>query len=297
MSQSLSFNPILTTNAAGSFNIQSAGYIQGVALDDPAIRNTLAGGVLALTETLPMWGGVGIWETTPSTALGSTAGVLGGNVGRATGLTGATALTGFSVFNQAHHMINTPQSPVPLALPGMSVHFHRLGSGARIPVNIDPSLVSLEGNIINQQVSWDFIGQRLQPYVAAAPTAAITSMTWSNAGVGQIAVVSAAPTVFGLGDTLNISGATNAGTGGAAAVNGPFVINTYTDPTHFTLAAPAAAGVFGAIAGAPVVNVGTGALPVKIIDVMIGNSMVVNYAPPGNFASWNRAGSCAVILI
>ena len=130
MSQSLSFNPILTTNAAGSFNIQSAGYIQGVALDDPAIRNTLAGGVLALTETLPMWGGVGIWETTPSTALGSTAGVLGGNVGRATGLTGATALTGFSVFNQAHHMINTPQSPVPLALPGMSVHFHRLGSGA-----------------------------------------------------------------------------------------------------------------------------------------------------------------------
>ncbi|HAL6008877.1 TPA: hypothetical protein H6S95_003618 [Escherichia coli] len=32
----LSLNPMATTNALGSFGVQSDGYIQGVALDDPA---------------------------------------------------------------------------------------------------------------------------------------------------------------------------------------------------------------------------------------------------------------------
>lgn len=34
----LSLNPMATTNALGSFGVQSDGYIQGVALDDPANR-------------------------------------------------------------------------------------------------------------------------------------------------------------------------------------------------------------------------------------------------------------------
>ena len=34
----LSLNPMATTNAAGSFGVQSDGFIQGVALDDPANR-------------------------------------------------------------------------------------------------------------------------------------------------------------------------------------------------------------------------------------------------------------------
>jgi hypothetical protein len=299
MSQTLSFNPVITTNAPGSFNISSTGYIQGTMLDDPAIRNTLAGGVLASSETLPMWGGVGIYELTPTTVLGGTQGVMGGNVGRATTLTAtsATGLTGFSVLNQAHHMITTPQSPVPVSLAGMSVHFARLGSGARVAVAIDPSLVSLEGNIINQQVSWDFTNQRLQPYVASGATESITSMTWSSTNGGQVAVVMASASVYGLGDTINISGATNSGTAGNSAVNGNFVINTWTNSTNFTFLLPGTSTTIGTIGGTMVINVGTGALACKIIDVQIGNCMTVAYNATTGYVSWNRSGSAAIILI
>ena len=58
----ISINPSLTTNAAGSFNVQSLGFIQGLARDDPAVRNELAGGYLDAAETVPMWGGVAIEE-------------------------------------------------------------------------------------------------------------------------------------------------------------------------------------------------------------------------------------------
>ena len=43
----ITINPSLTSNALGSFNIASTGYIQGTALDNPAVRYQLAGGVLA----------------------------------------------------------------------------------------------------------------------------------------------------------------------------------------------------------------------------------------------------------
>lgn len=292
---SITINPGLTTNAAGSFNTQSLGYIQGTAMADPATRNALAGGVLKSTETLPMWGGVGIFEFVPPN--GTSDGSLGGSIGRANALTGATALTGFSVFDQAHAMINSPQSPVPLAAAGMSVNFYRLGSGARIPVQIDPSMVSLEGKIINGPVSWDFNNQVLQPYVASGATESVSSMTWAATNGGQIALVMGAPTVFGLGDVVNISGAVNGGSGGDAMVNGDFVINTFTDTTHFTVLAPATAGEIASITGTIVLNVGTGQLACKVIDVQIGNSMVVNYDPVTGFATWNRSGSTAVILI
>jgi len=57
---------------------------------------------------------------------------LGGNVGRATALTGSKALTGFSAFDQDYAMINTPQSPVPTSASFGQVNFYRLGSNARI---------------------------------------------------------------------------------------------------------------------------------------------------------------------
>ena len=44
----LSLNPMATTNAAGSFGVQSDGFIQGVALDDPANRFNLASGTCLL---------------------------------------------------------------------------------------------------------------------------------------------------------------------------------------------------------------------------------------------------------
>ena len=172
MVANVSFNPMATTNAAGSFNVSSSGYIQGTALNDPSVRNYLAGGQLAASETLPMWGGVGISENLP--ALSAESGynpnhTLGGQVGRATSLTQTAAggLSGFSVFDQNHSAITTPQSPVPLVGSGMTFNFYRLGSGARIVVAADPALVSLDGGPIGQQVSWDFANQLLVPYLGS----------------------------------------------------------------------------------------------------------------------------------
>ena len=42
---------------------------------------------------------------------------------------------------------------------------------------------------------------------------------------------------------------------------------------------------------------GGGILPVRVLEVQVGNSMTVNYDPVTGFATWNRSGSCAVIQI
>lgn len=297
MVATIPYNPYVTTNAAGSFNVLSGGLWQGMPLDDPSVRNYLAGGVLATSETLPMWGGVAISEAVPGST-GNPNAVLGSIITRATTntVTSANGLTGFSVFQQNYSAVNTPQSPVPLVASGGQVNFYRLGSGARIPVALDPSLISLEGSIISSQVSWDFTNQRLQPYDASTATFAISSATWASTGGGTLTIVAGAAVPFGLGDTVSITGATNSGSGGAGVINNSFVINGYTDNEHFTLAAPAASGVFGTIAGSPVINAGTGALNVRVLKFEIGNSATVSYSPTVG-GVWNRTDSCALILI
>src|SRR5579859_7317370 len=208
MVASVTINPVLTSVASGSFQIDSVGYIQGTALDQPAIRNSLAGGVLASTETLPMWGGVGISELVPGAA-STPATVLGGPIKRATNVTANTAgvLTGFSVFDQNYSAINSPQSPVPLVGSGMSLNFYRLGSGARIPVACDPSLASLDGGVITQQVSWDYTLQRLVPGVAAYPANVFTALTRALVS-GSYVATATTTTAHGIavGDDFTVSG-------------------------------------------------------------------------------------------
>jgi hypothetical protein len=161
----ISINPVITTNAAGTFNISLDGLMQGMAMDDPAIRYQLTGGQLAPTETAPMFGGVPIHEALPPTgALWDPA--LQNSITRAIAAAGAAGgVTGFSVFNQNHAMINSVSSPVPQADSGMLVNFYRLGSRARIPFAMDPALLlqtaapgypvmpsALGFNVINQWV-------------------------------------------------------------------------------------------------------------------------------------------------
>ena len=296
MVATLAFNPGVTTNAAGTFNIESNGYIQGTLLDDPALRNYIAGGVLSSSETIPMWGGVGIYEQISNSA--NTA--LGNSVGRATSVTttSSTGLVGFSVLNQAYGMTTSPQSPVPMAGSYQSVNYVRLGSSSRVVVAIDPSLVSLETGSIAQQVSWDFKNQRLQPYDASTATVSVTSITssYSN-GVYTFVVVAAAATVVGaVGDAINVSGVTGTGAG---LVNGNQIITAFTDNQNFSFQVTAASGAIatGALSGTIILNEGTGALNVQIIDVKIGNCMTVNYNATTGFATWNYNGSAAVILI
>jgi hypothetical protein len=302
MTSTLSFNPAATTNAPGSFNVTSAGYIQGLTMDQPAVRYALCGGLLASTETLPMWGGIAISESLQSHGVTIPRKDLGNVIVRATSLASTIPITGWSVYDQLHSTINFPQSPVPVTLSNGQVNFYRLGSGARIPVACSPSLVSMETGLINQNVSWNFAGGFLQPYDAATATVSITSMTWAATNGGQIAVVAGAAvtTVVGIGDLINISGATSTGTGGNAAVNGTFQVNTFTDNQHFTVLAPGTAGYYGTIAGTILAQEGTVALStigVRVIDIQIGNCMTVNYNTGTGFATWNQTGSVALLLI
>ena len=165
MTAQISLQPMVTTNAAGLFNVNSAGFTQGDALDDPAVKFALAGGVLSTSATTPLWGGVPISEIFPIAQQGVYSGdyqpgtdTLGGTIIQSTA---STAPTGIAVYNQAFGGITTPQSTAPLFSPGMSANFYRFGSGARIPLPCDASVVALAGSSIVETVYWDVVNFRL----------------------------------------------------------------------------------------------------------------------------------------
>lgn len=243
MSAQVTINPALTSNAAGTFNAQSGGLIQGQAYPDPSTRFRLREGILSSLETLPMWGGVGITELVPGAA-GGPIGALGPIVRRATALTGSLPLTAFSVFDQAYGMINSPQSPVPLIGSGGQVMSYRLGSKARLAVACDPVLLDLQGGPINADVSWDFGNQQLAPYAsttltsgpASYPTAATISSGTYNATTGAVSLVTNAAHGLAVGQSFTLNGMT--GTGAIAALDGTFIATTGTTGTtlNFTVA-------------------------------------------------------------
>lgn len=279
----LAFNPLATTVFNNSFSVESDGFVQGVAMDDPAVRFALAGGVLDSAETFPMWGGVGIYMKIPSSNR-----PLGPPLGRATSIAGATPLLGFSVFNQAHAWMSTPQSPVPTAASGMTVPFFPLNSGARIAVKINPGLVSLEGGMESQQVSWDFAGQQLTTYSAAYAANVITASSWASTGGGQATFTTTTSHGVSVGSDFTISGETPSG------YNGTFTAITGT--TGSTLVAalttnPGSSTVQGTLVA------GGGALPCKILRINAGNSKVVVWDATAATATWNNSGYCALIQI
>jgi hypothetical protein len=167
----MQLNPYVQTNAAGMFNIESDGFIVGTAMPDPAARFALSGGYLDPAETLPIWGGIAISENVPTQRSTPTADptrpeiALGSVIARATAY---ADLTGFAVFDQNYAAINSPQSPVPVTEKGGMVNFYRLGSGARVVLEIDPALVTLEGGLISQQVSWDFTHSKIIAFATTA---------------------------------------------------------------------------------------------------------------------------------
>jgi len=297
MVANIAFNPNITTVSAGMFNTTSVGLVQGTAYPDPAIRYKLAGGTLASTETLPMWGGVGIYTDVPGVT-GGPAIPLGPVVGRATALSNLVA---FSVFDQAYGMINTPQSPVPLAGSYMQVMYYRLGSGARIAVQCNASLVSLQGGLTTAQVAWDFVNQELIPYVVAAYAAqAVTSATYTSS-TGIIALTfGTAPFGAGIGSGangawINISGL--AGTG-VAPLNGTWAVTgTGTSGTVVSVQGPAGLGSLTITGGPGNLAAGGGALNVQVLDVQATNCQTVVYNSATGFATWGFNGACALILI
>ncbi|EDW1817484.1 hypothetical protein HX22_002051 [Salmonella enterica subsp. enterica] len=172
MASALSVNPMQTTNARGTFYAKSDGLIQGVALDDPAARYALASGTLGSDEIKPLWGGLPVNELVP----GASSAPRGSIIKRAASL---SQLVGFSVFNQAHNGLTTPQSPVPLLLSNMSVSFYRLGSGMRVPVKASDAVISLAsaGISVNQPLVWNFAEDCLDVFSTAAADVATTAIT------------------------------------------------------------------------------------------------------------------------
>lgn len=293
VAQPASSNYMLTTVGQGLFAPVSAnGLVQGTAYPDPATRFQLRTGWLSAAETLPMWGGVGIYEMIPGAPTPGPNRNLGVQVGRATGLTGANALAGFSVFDQAYGMVNSVGSPVPTAGSYMQVMSYRLGGGARIAVACDPALASLAGSKISSQVSWDFINQLLIPYTAAALT--IASGTY-NATNGLVTLTMTAPVTFSAGDAIVVSALT--GTGAFASLNGTY---TAQSASGTTVTYTAASGLAATTITGGTVNLGSGAasaLPVSVLEVQVGNSMTVSYNSVNNTAQWNYGGSCAIIQL
>jgi hypothetical protein len=219
---------------------------------------------------------------------------LGGSVGRATSLSN---LTGFSVFDQAYGMINTPQSPVPTVGSYGQVMFFRLGSGARLAIAMAPSLVSLEGELITTQVSWDFSAQQLVPYAPAYASTTLTGASWASTSGGQITYTGLSNNLtseLSAGSVVDISGVVSTG-GTGLGYNGTFVVVSVTSSTLVvTFLAASSPGTYssgGTIAG------GGGALACKIIRVKTTNCMTVNPPDVNGNVSWNRNGACAVIVI
>lgn len=296
MTTTVGFNPMAVQNAPGFFGVQSDGFTQGIALDDPAVRYQLAGGQVASTETVSMWGGLGITESVIASNGNTAAGSFGNLLTRASSVAN---ITGFTVFNQGHNAINWPENQVPVAGTNMTMNFYRLGSLARIPLAADPSLVaSLATGSIVQQVTWDTNNQRLVAYDASTGTVSITSITSSYAaGVYTMVVVCAAASNVGaVGDTINISGVTGTG---AALVNGNQIVTAFTDNQHFTFQVTAASGAIatGALGGTIVLNQSTGALACKILKLAKGNSRIVSYNPVTGNANWLDNQSVVLVQI
>lgn len=284
---SISMNPMLVTNGAGLFSVISDGLVQGVVMDDPSQRNWLAGGVLAATETLPMWAGVGITESVGTPISGQLSQPLGSSIARATTLAN---LTGFSVTNQAHNGIITPQSEAPSVGVGMGVNFVRFGDHARVTVACDPSLISLGGGLVSQQVSWDFNLQRLIPYAPVEAANTFTAMSWASTNGGTVTATTTAAHGYVPGDDITISGVT------PSAYNGDVTLLTGTTGSTIVYALPAGSSP-GSVTVQGQINAGGGAVPCKIMQVMASNCMVIDYDATNNLVHWSTNGACAVILV
>jgi hypothetical protein len=292
MVASITYNPYITTAAQGMFGVQTQGLKQGTAYPDPAIRNALRGGYLGSGETLPMWGGVGVYMDVPG-VVGQPNVAFGSQMGRATALTGSTPLNGFSVFDQNYSMVTTPQNTVPISVSGQQVNAYALGSRARIAVRCDPTLIDLAGTPISSQVSWDFVNQLLVPYIASALT--VSSGTYNNT-TGIITLTMSAPITFGPGPAVVLSSLT--GTGAFASLDGTWTSIAPTSGSTVTLQGPIGVGASTITGGSATLGSGAAsALPVSVLEVQTTNCITVVWDPINLVAVWNFNDCCAVIRI
>jgi hypothetical protein len=305
MSAVIPFNWQNTTNAAGSFVIQSGGFVQGFAHDDPANMFNMTGGIVSPNEMIAMYGGLAINDVTlPNTGNNPPQPPLGPFLSRATNVTANAALsvTGFTVFNQAYAGTITPQGNVPLFPSFTGINYYRLGSNMRIPVACSAAMSANEGFSIGQLVSWDFFNQQLVPFVAAWAGESVASATYTTATGILSLTFATAPFGAGIGATndgvfVSVSGL--AGTGAVASLNGNFpIVSTGTAGTVINVQAPAGLGTIAITSATGSLAAGGGALNVRVLEVLIGNCMTVPPVANGSsFINYNTNGNAALILV
>ena len=286
--------PMATTAATGMFNGPSSkGYIVGQAQPDPSTRYALRGGLVDTAETLPMYGGCGIYADVPLLTLS----VPLPGIGRANSMTGAKALIGFAVTDQSYNLVVDPGNQVPAAGSGQTIGWYPLGCRARLAVACDPSLIDLAGLALNTPVSWDFTNQELIPFTAAHGGATITGATWNNTNGGQVVftVTSDLTGTVQPGDALAVTGVNNTGGASPLAFNGTWDVVSL-DATHVTVIAPSSASI-GTYASGGAVAAGGGALPVTVLDVLPTGNMVPTYNTATGSLSWNYSGAAALIQL
>jgi hypothetical protein len=142
-----------TTVAANAFLLNSDGYTAGQFLDDPVHRYNLRSGVVASTQTIPIYGGQPISLKVPTpTAQGSS------GLGMIASLATTNAnIEGWCCFQQASAGIITPFSNAPLYYANNSLNFFLAGSSAAMVLPVNPAAVNtLAGGAINVPIYWNF---------------------------------------------------------------------------------------------------------------------------------------------
>ena len=279
-------NPIQTTNASGTFFINSDGLMQGTMQMQPNSRYNLRQGTIG--GTTPLYGGYAVQVAIPS----ATNSGVGNYASTLTPSTSVATINGLTVFDQSVGLISSPQSNVPVGAAGQSISYVIPGAQSEIVVACSPALVSLDTGLINQQVSWDFTNQQLIPYVAAYVAATPTAYSYtSSTGILQL-TFSPAPGPIA-NDVVTLTGFTGANT----VFNGAFtVVSTASAGTVLNLQATAGLGSLTPTLGTLVA--GGGAFPCQILSISSGNSFTVTStaAATGNYYNWNQSGTAAVIL-
>ncbi|MGC9271249.1 hypothetical protein [Acidiphilium sp.] len=167
----ISFNPALMTAPQNTFLLETQGYMQGLTQQDWASRAWLEAGIVGSTVTMPIWGGMGILIDT------SDAAITDNRQGSVIQPASTTQLNGFTVFDQAINMIQTPGNNVAIATAGQSVAFYSFGTNARIPVPIlSGGLSDFEGVSRNTPLYWDTVNFWLTT-VSTANTVALPATT------------------------------------------------------------------------------------------------------------------------
>lgn len=156
-----------TTNSANSFLLDSDGFVAGTIVGKFPDRYSLEGGVVAATQTTPLYGGLPITltVTAPSSSGGSS------GLGESAVIATAEAnVDGWCVFDQASAGVISATSNVPLYYANGSLNFVRTGSGVWLALPVKPADVdTLAGGASNQAIYWDYTNN----YVAATGTGAL----------------------------------------------------------------------------------------------------------------------------